>query len=162
MYPPFNFYSVLPPQQVSQSHHQEHSWQQNFCGSTSGALLYSTTSSTSYAVLTDSRRIQGMEATIQYLRDLLSKEVSNNTTLKNELKSSIEAQKLFKEQCQEAIAGMKNEALEEVKTFIGNFGEAIKVNHDCPASRSQMEDSKEINKVPKSETTEELQETRVS
>lgn len=161
MFPPFDLYSVLPPPQVTQSR-QEQSWRQNFCGNTSGTLLYSTTSSTSYAVLTDSRRIQGMETTIQYLRDLLAEEVSNNVTLKNKLNSSIEAHKLLKEQCQEAIAGMKNEALQEMKAFLANFDGAIKANHDPTASRSQLKDFKAENKDVKAETTGELLETRVS
>ena len=65
-------------------------------------------------VMTDLRRIQGMETTIEYLRELLSKEFTNNIKektmmeeMKKELEASNEKNKLLQEQLQATQISIK-------------------------------------------------------
>ncbi len=64
--------------------------------------------------MTDPRRIQGMETTIEYLKEMLTKEFSNNVkekTMKEEMKKELEdlnnKNKLLQEQLQAAVMSIK-------------------------------------------------------
>jgi Xaa-Pro aminopeptidase len=71
-------------------------------------------------VMTDLRRIQGMETTIEYQRELLSKEFTKNIKsnqiieeMKKELETSNEKNKHLQEQLQAALKSVKETQIEK-------------------------------------------------
>ena len=96
---------------MSQSHQQQHTWRPILGENGQSAIMYPT-ASTSSTVVTDSRRIQAMESTILYLRELLSKEVVENAIEKStmdELKKELEASIKTQKQCEEGLAEKQEE-----------------------------------------------------
>lgn len=103
--------------------------------------------SPSYAITTDSRRLQGMETTIQYLRELLSKEIINNTkekkTLEKTRKELEVAQKnnrRFEEQLQEAVMKI-NETMMEKKENSALLEDVLAAQKELSDKKKELQDA---------------------
>ncbi|KAI9560393.1 hypothetical protein GHT06_014410 [Daphnia sinensis] len=104
--------------------------------------------SPSYAITTDSRRIQGMEATIGYLRELLSKEFHNNIKERNivektkkELEVALEDNKRFQEQLQEALAKI-NESKAGKEEVTSALEDVLAAQKELSANQKELQDAK--------------------
>ncbi|XP_046642269.1 centrosomal protein of 83 kDa-like [Daphnia pulicaria] len=113
-------YLVVPPVQETSRQVQFHqfvNWRPgqplNYNSSSHQYFAAAYTRTPNY-VMTDPRRIQGMETTIEYLRELLTKEFSNNVKektmreeMKKELEELIEKNQFLQEQLQTAVMSIK-------------------------------------------------------
>lgn len=130
--------------------HQQ--WRESYSYNGPNSLMISSNSSTSYGVMTDSRRIQGMENTIQLLQELLSKEINNSSKeklksdeLEKLLQSSMKANKDLEEKTKAALderdLGQEEvkAALEEVKAAHEEVAEAQK---DLQTARKEIDELK--------------------
>ncbi|XP_057366030.1 myosin-2 heavy chain-like [Daphnia carinata] len=104
--------------------------------------------SPSYAITTDLRRIQGMETTIGYLRELLSKEYHKNIKERNtvdktkkELEVALEDKKRFQEHLQEALAKI-NESKAVKEEANSALEEVLAVQKELSANQKQLQDTK--------------------
>ena len=120
--------------------------------------------SSNYA-MTDLRRIQGMETTIEYLKELLSKEFSNNIrekTIKEEIKKELEAlnekNKFLQEQLQTAVVLVEElqvekremncvlqDAVAAQKTLSANEKELLNAQRKLVIAQNNISELKAIN-----------------
>lgn len=103
--------------------------------------------SPSYAITTDSRRIQGMETTIGYLRELLSKEFHNTIKekktvekTKKELEVALEDNRRFQEQLQEALAKI-NESNDGKREVNSALEDVLAAQKELSANQKELQDA---------------------
>lgn len=110
------------------------------------AAMYAA-ASPSYAITTDSRRIQGMETTIGYLRELLSKEFHNTIKekktvekTKKELEVALEDNRRFQEQLQEALAKI-NESNAGKREVNSALEDVLAAQKELSANQKELQDA---------------------
>jgi uncharacterized protein YoxC len=149
-------YLVVPPIQETSRQVQFHqfvNWRPgqplNYNSSSHQYFAAAYTRSPNY-VMTDPRRIQGMETTIEYLRELLTKEFSNNVKektmkeeMKKELEELIEKNKFLQEQLQTAVMSIKELESErkEINCVLEDVLEIVDAQKTLSANHKELLDA---------------------
>lgn len=132
------YFSPNQPLQPRLMHaHHMQSWNHDhYKNGSSSAVMLASNPSSGYMVLVDSRRIQGMEATIQHLRELLSKEIVTN------MEARITINKLNKD-----LRSSKNPESPTPDCVSGPYKELITAQHDLIVAQKNICNLKDANSL---------------